>query len=65
VSWLRWLVAGPSQRRRGFAPGPVYVGFVADKVGLEQVSLRVLRLSPVNIIQPQLSMLTYYLEDYQ
>jgi hypothetical protein len=42
------LVTGLSPRRPGFAPGSLHVGFV-DKVALEQVSLRVLRFSAVNI----------------
>jgi hypothetical protein len=37
------------------APRSVYVGFMADKVALGQVSTLVLRLSPVNIIPPWLS----------
>jgi hypothetical protein len=49
MSWLRSLVAGLSPRRPGFAPGSVHVGFVVDKVALEQVYLRVLRVSPVSI----------------
>jgi hypothetical protein len=36
----------------GFASGSVYVGFVMDKVVMGQVFLRVLRLSPANIIPP-------------
>jgi hypothetical protein len=39
----------------GFAPRSVHVGFVVDKVTLEQVFLRVLRVSPVNIIPPSFS----------
>jgi hypothetical protein len=46
------LVAGLSPRRPGFAPGPIYVGFVVDRVALGQVLLRVLRFSPVIIIPP-------------
>jgi hypothetical protein len=42
MSWLRWLVAGPSQQR----PGSVHVGFVVVKVELWQVSFRVPRASP-------------------
>ena len=33
-------------------PSPVRVGFVVDKVALEQVFLRVHRLFPVSIISP-------------
>jgi hypothetical protein len=43
VPWLKWLVAGLSPRRPGFAAGSIHVGFVVDKVALEQVFLRVLR----------------------
>jgi hypothetical protein len=41
-------------RRPGFDPGSVHVGFVVDKVALEQVFPRVLRFSPVNFIPPVL-----------
>jgi len=41
------------------------MGFVVDKVALGQVSLRVLWFSPLNINPPQLSVLTYHLEDEQ
>ena len=37
VPWLRRLVAGLSLRRPGFDPGSVQMGFVVDKVALEQV----------------------------
>jgi hypothetical protein len=37
VPWLRRLVAGLSPRRPEFDPGSVRVGFVVDKVTLEQV----------------------------
>jgi hypothetical protein len=37
VPWLRRLVAGIPPRRPGFDPGSVHVGFVVDKVALEQV----------------------------
>jgi hypothetical protein len=39
--WLRQLVTGLSLRRPGFVPGSLHVGFVVDKVALEQVSLHV------------------------
>jgi hypothetical protein len=39
----------PLMRRAGFDLRPDYVGLVVDKVLLEQVFLRVLRLSPINI----------------
>jgi hypothetical protein len=54
VPWLRRLVAGLSPRRPGFDPSPVHVGFMVDKVALGQVSPRVLRFSPVNLIPPVL-----------
>jgi hypothetical protein len=37
MPWLRRLVAGLLQRRPGFNPGPVHVGFVVEKVSLWQV----------------------------
>jgi hypothetical protein len=52
VPWLRRLVAGLSPRRPGFDPGSVHVGFVVDKVALEQAFPRVLRFSPLNFIPP-------------
>jgi hypothetical protein len=58
VPWLRSLVAGLSPRVPGFAPGSIRVGFVADKVALGQVFLRVLRFSPV--IPPSLSKLIFW-----
>jgi hypothetical protein len=45
VLWLRRLVASLSHWRSGFAPRSVHVGFVADKVAVGQVFLRVLRFS--------------------
>jgi hypothetical protein len=57
VPWPRSLVAGLSPRRPGFAPGPINVGFVVDKVALGQVFLRVIPFSPVNIVPPSLSKL--------
>lgn len=39
-------------RRPGLAPRVVYVGFVVDKVAMEQVSIQVIRLLPVNIMSP-------------
>jgi hypothetical protein len=53
VPLLRWLVAGFSPRRPGFAPRSVHVGFVVDRVAVGQGFSRVLRFSPVYII-PQL-----------
>jgi hypothetical protein len=43
-----------SQRRPGFAPGSVHVGFVVDKVALGQGFLGVLQFAPVRIIPPWL-----------
>jgi hypothetical protein len=37
MPWLRRLVAGVSPRRAGFDPKPVHVGFVVDKVAVEQI----------------------------
>jgi hypothetical protein len=58
VPWLRGLVAGFSPRRPWFDPGSVHVGFVVNKVVLEQDFPRVLWFSPVNFIPP----LLYYKE---
>jgi hypothetical protein len=46
VTWLRRLVTGLSLRIPVFAPLWFSVGFVVDKVALEQGFLRVLRFSP-------------------
>jgi hypothetical protein len=51
---LRRFVAGLSSRRQGFDPGSVHMGFVVDKVVLQQVFPPVLRFSPVNFIPPVL-----------
>jgi hypothetical protein len=50
VPWLGWLVAGLSPRNPGFATRSVHVGFVVGKLALGKGFLRVLRLSPVNMI---------------
>lgn len=42
---VSYAVAGFSQRRPGFNPSPVSVGFVVDKVALGQSFLRMLRFS--------------------
>ena len=42
--------AGISPQRLGFNPGPVYVGFVVNKVTMVQVFLRALPCPPVSII---------------
>jgi hypothetical protein len=52
VPWLKRLVPGLSPQRPGIAPGSIHVGFVLEKMALGQVFLRVLRLSPANIIPP-------------
>jgi hypothetical protein len=57
VSRVRRSVASLSPHRPGFAPWSVHVGFVIDSVPLGQVSLRVLRSSPVRVIPPWLSIL--------
>jgi hypothetical protein len=54
VPWLRRLVAGLPQRRPGLDPESVHVGFVVDKVALEEVFPRVLRFSSVSFIPPLL-----------
>jgi hypothetical protein len=46
---LRWLVACLSQRRPGFAPGSVHVGFVVDKLALGQVFFRALLFRPSSV----------------
>jgi hypothetical protein len=50
VPWLRRLIAGFSQRRPGFDPRLVHVGFVVEKVTLGQVFPRVLRFFHVSFI---------------
>jgi hypothetical protein len=45
MPWIRRLVVGFSQRTPGFSPRLVHVGFVVDKVGLEQVFLQVRQMS--------------------
>jgi hypothetical protein len=41
-----WLSYGLSQRRPGFEPRPIHVGFVIDTVALRQVFLRALLFTP-------------------
>jgi hypothetical protein len=65
VPWLRQLVVDNSPQRPGFAPGPVHVGFVVDKVALGQVSVRVIQFSPVGLIPPLLSTPIYHLGNEQ
>jgi hypothetical protein len=50
VPWLRRLAAGLPPPTPGFDPGSVHVGFMVDKVALEQVFPRVLRFPPVSFI---------------
>jgi hypothetical protein len=45
-------VIGLTPRRPGFAPEPLRVGFVVDRVTQRQGSLLVLLFSPVSIIAP-------------
>jgi hypothetical protein len=59
VSQLRLPIASLSPHRPGFAPWLVHVGFIIDSVPQGQVSLRVLRSSPVLVIPPWLSILIY------
>jgi flagellar biosynthesis protein FliQ len=59
LSAMVQAAAGLTPRRLRFAPRSVHVGFVAAG----QVSLRVLRLSYVNIIPPWLYVHLYRLED--
>jgi hypothetical protein len=50
VPWIRWLIAGLSQRGPAFNPKPGHVGPVVHKVAMGQVLLLLLRLFPVSII---------------
>jgi hypothetical protein len=59
VPCLTQSVAGLLQRRPGFAPGSVHVGYSLDKVALGQGFLRGLLFSSVSVIPPWLSILTY------
>ena len=47
-------MAGLVPWRPGFDHRPVRVGFVVNKVALGQVSVKVLRFSPVSVILPML-----------
>jgi len=63
---LRRLVSSFLTRGPGFASMPVHVGFVAENGALGEVSIRVLRVSPVSIILPGLHTHTlYHLKDGQ
>jgi hypothetical protein len=44
------MVTGPSLQRPDFDPRSLHVGFVVNKVALEQVSCLVLMSSYVNVI---------------
>jgi hypothetical protein len=61
VPYLRRLFAVFSLRRPGFAPRPVYFGFMLDKMTLRQVFLRILRFFPVRIIPPLFHIHSYIL----
>jgi len=50
MSEVKWLVMGLSPRKTCFDPRSVHTGFVADKVALAQVYLRLLRLHTLRII---------------
>ena len=51
-SMLRVVSRRPVTVETGLNCGPVRVRFVVEKVALEQVFLRVLRLPPISIILP-------------
>jgi hypothetical protein len=51
VALLRRLVAGPSPRRPGFAPGSVHGGFMSDEAALGQVFSQFFG-SPASIVPP-------------
>jgi hypothetical protein len=51
---MRLIVAGVSPRRAGFDTKPFHVGFVVDKVAVEQVLLPEFQCSPFRIIPPVL-----------
>jgi hypothetical protein len=46
------VITGLSLQRPSFKPMPIYLGFVVDKVALEQVFLGVLRMYINSIIPP-------------
>jgi hypothetical protein len=52
VLWLSRLVVGLSQRRSGFAPRSVHVGFVVNEVALEQVFLKHFLVLPCQYHSP-------------
>jgi hypothetical protein len=61
MPWRRRLVASLSPRWPGFATRSVHVGFVVDKVALDQDFLRVLRFSLANATPLWLSKLIHRL----
>jgi len=48
---VRWSVLGLLSRRKGFKSRSVHVGFMAENVAKGHGFLRVLRFSPISIIQ--------------
>jgi hypothetical protein len=52
LPWLRRLIVGLSRRRPGLDSSPDHVRFVVDKVALQKIFLRVLRVPLVRIIPP-------------
>jgi hypothetical protein len=54
----RW----PLNAEAWFRAQVIHVGFVVDKMAFRQVSLRILRFSPVSIIPPLFSIPIYHLE---
>jgi hypothetical protein len=60
VTWLRRLVVGLPRRRPGFAPEPVHVGFVVEKLALGQVFFPEFFGLPLSVSFHQGSMLIYY-----
>jgi hypothetical protein len=61
LAMAQWLVAGLLQRRPGFAPGSICVGFLVDTVEVGRGFIRVRRFPPVSIIPPWLSISIYHL----
>jgi hypothetical protein len=62
MQWLTRLVAGLSPRSSRLAPGSIHVGFVVDKVALQQVFLRVFRFFLISL---SFAILIYHLGDEQ
>lgn len=59
VTWLRPLDSRLCPGRAGFGPRQVHIRLLLDKMALEQVFLRILRLSTINIILPVLHTFSY------